>query len=254
MTSDLLSKSFKYISSVLGLNKEDVLLASYPRSGNTWIRFFFCNLISLKEWDGKRVDFEVLNNTMPEFGKNNLMKAWTHETAPRVVKTHKNCWPIFKNKRSILIVRDPRDVMVSYYHYKKDKKGELSNVNFPCFLRNPKYGLRAWFEHYESWQESSDLLVKYEDMKRDDVSEFTRMIEFLNLPIEKSFIKEAAKRASFRNVRSIEEKNDKKEYTPGQDKSKFTRDGSTKQWKDYFKSEDLELFKELKRKFRLDIY
>lgn len=243
------------MSGLVGLKEDDVILASYPRSGNTWVRFFFCNLISLKEWSGQDLDFEILNDTMPEFGVNNLVKSWSHNTIPRIVKTHKKCWPIFENKRSILIIRDPRDVMVSYYHFKKDKKGELSTVDFSNFIRTPKFGLRAWFEHYLSWRENYDLLVKYEDMKRDDVAEFARMVEFLELPLEESIIREASNRASFSNVRSVEEDNEAEtELENNRDESKFARDGSTKQWEDYFESDDLKYFQDLKQSFGVEVY
>ena len=124
MNNNLLAfsrKSVSHLFGIVGIRNNDVLLASFPRSGNTWMRFLLCNLISLCEWDGKRVDFPLLNKTMPEFGVNNLLDEWSHATIPRVIKTHKSFLPIFRNKRSVGIIRDPRDVMVSYYHYMKDR-------------------------------------------------------------------------------------------------------------------------------------
>jgi len=246
---NFLKKSISYASGFIGLKKDDVILASYPRSGNTWVRFFLCNLVSLKEWNGESVDFEVLNRTMPEFGVNNLMKEWTHETIPRVVKTHKKCWPIFRNKRSILILRDPRDVMVSYYHYKKDRKGEFED-EFSEFVRSPEFGLKSWFEHYDSWRDYADLTIEYEDMRENDLEEFSKVIDFLELPLEKGIVQEAADRASIENV-STAEKDENKNESPD---AQFTRNGSTKQWKKYFKQKDLEYYQRLKNHYGLETY
>ena len=67
---------YYYISDILNLNKSDVILAAFPKTGSTWVRFLFCNLIALLEWNNRSVDFNLLNDTMPYFGEGNLHKKW----------------------------------------------------------------------------------------------------------------------------------------------------------------------------------
>ena len=43
-----------YGAGILGLRAQDVILASFPKSGSTWVRFFLCNLVSLRYWEGWR--------------------------------------------------------------------------------------------------------------------------------------------------------------------------------------------------------
>src|SRR5436190_16347079 len=102
---------------LLALRRDDVLLASFLRSGNTWARLFLCNLISLREWDGRPVTYGLLEATMPRLGHDNLFRPWPHPTMPRVVKTHRPYSRLFGRTQAIGIVRDPRDVMVSSYHF-----------------------------------------------------------------------------------------------------------------------------------------
>jgi len=138
----MLQKIIRYGQGILGLQKQDIILSSFPKSGNTWVRFFFCNLISICEWDGKTVDFTTLNNTMPELGIDNLLKPWDHdELIPIIVKTHKNFLSIFKGHKVIFLLRDPRDVMVSRYKYLTERPKPSFAGSFPEFIPDRKFGL-----------------------------------------------------------------------------------------------------------------
>ena len=241
---------------ILGLREDDVILTSYPKSGNTWIRFFLCNLISLREWDGKTVTFSILNETMPELGVSNLLRDWPHGTIPRFVKTHKEYWPlVFSENRSVLLVRDPKDVMVSYYNYKTGRGDIDGSVKFSNFIRKPGVGLESWCIHYKSWKDKSDVVIYYEDIKSDDVKEFLNMLNSLRISVEDSLIKEAAQRSQFKEIRKIE-----KEFGTGEKGSdfkgrrKFTRKGGTGGWKKYFKKSDISYYQNILKKYSIKIY
>ncbi len=136
--SNIIQKTVRYAQGIVGLQENDIILTSFPKSGNTWVRFFLCNLISICEWEGKTVDFTTLDQTMPELGIDNLLRPWKHDTVPRIVKTHKHFWSIFLNHKIILIVRDPRDVMVSYYHFETTKERPRFKGTFSEFIRHRK--------------------------------------------------------------------------------------------------------------------
>jgi hypothetical protein len=158
--------AFYYAIGIVGLIDDDIILTSFPKSGNTWVRFFLCNIISIREWDREVVTFPKLDDTMPELGVSNLVKHWKYNAIPRVVKTHKKRWPIFKNNDSVLIVRDPRDVMVSYYHSEKSKVGGTYSGNFSDFIRHPDFGIGAWCDHFTSWKPHAEIVLEYEEMKK----------------------------------------------------------------------------------------
>lgn len=240
---------YLYLLSYMGLRKQDILLASFPRSGNTWMRFFLCNLISLNEWNGKGVDFPLLNRTMPEFGASNLLRRWPQKTIPRVVKTHKAFQPIFKKNQSIGIIRDPRDVMVSYYHYKKDRYNTFTG-SFSEFIRDPLDGLESWFRHYLSWCSHWTLMLKYECIKDNQLHEFKRVLNVLDCPLSEDLVNEAINRSNARTVESA----DILHKAPSTGDAKFVRSGRTKQWFHYFKESDLSYYHDLTEKHKVFVY
>lgn len=239
MAVNKLKRVAYYATGVVGLRSDDVLLSSFPRSGNTWVRFLLCNLISLNELDGETVDFTLLNRTMPELGVNNLLQPWKWKTIPRIVKTHKNYLPIFSKCRSIGIVRDPRDVMVSYFHFMSHRK-QLFSGSFSEFIRTQRWGLPAWFNHYASWSKYWTLLIHYEGLKKDTFGELKRLISFLNVTLPDDCLEQAVERAS---AGKVEPRDTTTSGVP--DHARFVRSTGVNQWQDYFEQEDLSYYNSL---------
>lgn len=242
--------AIRYAIGFIGLRKTDVLLSSFPRSGSTWMRFLLCNLISLLEWDGKTVDFLLLNRTMVELGVSNLLEPWPHSsTIPRVVKTHRRYPPIFGRNRAIGIIRDPRDVMVSFYHFQRDRQGVYDGT-FSEFIRKQRSGLQSWFRHYTSWRDHWDLIVKYENMREDVFHEFNQVLDILGIEYPEDLIRKAISRSSFESLQEIEDSNSISDRR----NSRAVRDGRTQQWVDYFSEQDLAYYCDLAERFEVHVY
>src|SRR4051794_9451760 len=95
--------------------EDDVWIVSYPKSGNTWTRFLIANLIA----DGETVDWSNIERRVPDIYYNrdpHLLSL----PRPRYLKSHEAYRPEYR--RVVLIVRDPRDVAVSYYHFVRKAK------------------------------------------------------------------------------------------------------------------------------------
>ena len=247
------SQLFYYPVGLVGLRRSDVLLASFPKSGNTWVRFFFCNLIEVLAGRDGLTDHPTLDRKMPELGHSNLLERWPHSTVPRIVKTHKRRWPVFSGRRAILLTRDPRDVMVSFYYFERGKRRPRTEGTFSEFLRHPRFGLEAWFRHTASWLRSEPVWVTYEGLKENDVREFTRLIEYLDLEVSEDAIREAAARSSFEAIRGLE---NKKRHKPKKYKKdfQFTRSGRRGGWKELFSPVDLEYFARLEETYSITRY
>ncbi|ABK16477.1 sulfotransferase [Syntrophobacter fumaroxidans MPOB] len=251
---DKVRRAIRYAQGILGLRKDDVILTSFPKSGNTWVRFFFCHVISLAEWGDRVVDFPTLDRTMPELGVNNLLLPWQHTTIPRIVKTHKGCWPIFRNRKSVLVIRDPRDTMVSFFHFENGKKTPRFKGTFSEFIRSEAFGLERWFRHYRSWVDHCTVLLRYEDLKVDDIAHFRRMLDALSIRMSDDLLAAAAERSRFGRVKKIERQFGQTKTDRFKADYMFARSGETGGWHDYFSNEDLEYYTELSRKYRLAHY
>lgn len=237
-----------YILGLLGLRESDIILSSFPRSGSTWVRLIFCHLIDERESLEKKVTYRTLNEVMVELGANNLLPAWKYKNLPRVVKTHLPYRPLFKRCRGAIgIIRNPRDVMVSYYHFKKDRLQEYDS-GFPDFIRDPNLGLRAWFKHYQSWKDRWDLMIRYEDLLEDDFPEVQKMLDWMEVDVPDSMIKKALDRSALPEMQKLEGQEKRKKQ------ARMVRSGKERQWPAYFTSQDLAYFKRLADENHLALY
>lgn len=162
---------------------DNVFLVSYPRSGNTWARFLLGNLLD----PDNPVTFASIESRVPEiyFNSDHAMRALPR---PRILKSHECFQPHYR--QVIYIVRDPRDVAVSFYHHNV-KAGNIAddcpmNDFIPRFIDaefDAKWG--SWSDHVRSWlflrQARPDfMLLRYEDMQREPARELRRIAAFLH--------------------------------------------------------------------------
>ena len=161
---------------------DDVFLTSYPRSGNTWLRFLIGNLA----YQDEPVTFANIEWRIPEinFHSDHRMRMLP---SPRLLKSHECFQPHYP--RVIYIVRDPRDVAVSFYHHNV-KAGNIPDgypmedftARFIAAEFDRKWG--SWSDHVVSWltlrrDRPGFVLLRYEDMKSDPARELARLAAFL---------------------------------------------------------------------------
>ena len=244
-------QAMRYFRSFLALQHTDIILAAYPKSGSTWLRFMLCNVGSLLEWDGKKIDFEILNKTMIGLS-GNLLKPWNFKRIPRVIVTHLRYLPVFNKCSSILLIRDPRDVMVVYFHYVKHLQGvKPFKGNFHEFIRHPKLGLKAWFKHYLSWKRHAGLMVTYEALRKNTYKELQKILHFLKVTCPENVIVEAIARSSLSSIRKIEEN---KGLSGGKLTGiRFTDYSEEGIWHSWFDNSDLEYLRTFKEKYKIEI-
>jgi len=220
------------------LRADDLFLVSYPRSGNTWVRFLFANL--MRKPDAGKVDFHTLINYVPELGLNDHIIV--RMKGPRVIKSHANFREEFSNV--IYIIRDARDAYVSYYHYLKHQLPQ--DMTFAEFLANLRNCVPLlWSEHVYSWllaprqnswllaaRQHRLLVVRYEDLVRDCARELRRMVEFANMTATEQAVADAVRLSSFKEVQHLERERGRPYQAEAP--SQFVRRGQPGNWRAYF--------------------
>jgi hypothetical protein len=187
---------------------DDVFLTSYPRSGNTWTRFLVGNFVNPNE----PVTFLNVERLVPDMYKT---ADWVlrRRPRPRVLKSHECFDPRYR--RVIYIVRDPRDVAISNYHWEM-KLGSIpdgcSIEEFvPCWMDGHFWGrIGSWADHVNSWLATrhgreSFLLMRYEDLQANQQLELERVARFMGLEPDLERINQAIERSSAANMRKMEE-------------------------------------------------
>ncbi|MFQ5536403.1 MAG: sulfotransferase domain-containing protein [Gemmatimonadota bacterium] len=198
----------RYLEGLAHLGEDDVLLACFPKSGSTWVRFVLANLLSLRFWDGAPLDFATLDRTLPELGVNRLGAPWPYGALlPRVVKTHKPAWPVLAGPQAVLLVRDPADVVVSFYHHDRGQGGIRGRgATLSEFLRHPRYGLPGWTRHARSWMERGAPVVRYEDLHADPEGAFRRLLDLIAAAVPDDLLRTALDRSTVEATRRAEER------------------------------------------------
>ena len=243
-----LSKIYTYLRNFFALQKTDVFLVSYPKSGNTWLRFYICNLINEQpqyHFTDNNVDFSILDDTMPEMGFSDLSNKWPFPGFPRIIKTHRKFSKIFKYNKSILLVRDPRDVMVSYYNFEQKKNNPRFQGSFSDFIKHEQLGLEAWCKHYYSWKNHASYIIKYEDLKIDDIKSLAALNKFLGIDVPDSIFENAVVNSRFENISKIEQNTGQSDPNKHHKDFKFARSGKTGQWQKHFNETDLKYFNDI---------
>ncbi len=231
-----------YFLGIAGLSKSDIILASFPKAGNTWLKFIFSNYILLHDIKPKVLTFELSNNLVPELGVNNLLKPWRISALPRFVKTHRAFHKLFqKPTKVLLLLRNPRSLMVSYYQYAQASHNLHFSGSFSEFIRHPKMGLTGFVSHTNSWMARNATVLWYEDLLSNTQLVCEQTFKSLHLTVDKQKLKESIALSTIEAMQAIEAMNPAVHANRLSADYKFVRDGKRLKWQDLASAED-ELF------------
>jgi len=197
----------------LHIFSDDVFLVSFPKSGNTWTRFLVGNLISTAQ----PATFSNIHILVPD-PTGTSRRDFNRIPRPRVIKSHECFNPRYP--RVIYIVRDPRDVVVSQYHYYRKIREIADELPLETFVGRFLAGETwpyAWGHHLVSWEQHvltwlgtregnpRFLMLRYEDMLADTCCELRKLAAFIGLDITNAQLAQAVERSSAGKMRQIEQ-------------------------------------------------
>jgi hypothetical protein len=195
----------------LPVRSDDILLASYPKSGNKWMRFLIANLLH----PDQAVDTENLHQLIvdPDLTvKRDIDRA----PRPRIVKSHGSFDPRYR--RVIYLVRDPRDVVLSQYDDLRESRSEGDELPMERFIERFLTGdldhyLGPWGENVGSWLAARSgypgfLVLRYEDLLASPSRELARVADFAGWPATPERISQAVERSSLDTMHGNEKKQD----------------------------------------------
>ena len=200
----------------LGIRRDEVTVISFPKSGRTWLQ------VMLGEYITRCYGLEV-KNVM-------ALKQYTKrlEGVPRIRFAHdeRPQWKMshqlnedksgYRDQRVVLLVRDPRDILVSLYFEKtrrvparrKDRPEFKGSINE--FVYYELGGIDSIITFFNNWANSRNIprdfkIVKYEDLRRDTRNTLIDMLSYLGLePFNEHILEQVLELGDINKMRARE--------------------------------------------------
>jgi Sulfotransferase domain len=217
----------------LNYTPQDIFLVSYPKSGNTYLRFLIGNAIKLQYGLQREVNFFTIQDIVPNITDGYLRETgpFGQQDLPRIIKSHHAYNPQYM--RVILLVRDPRDVLTSFYYHRKNYNRLPQTTTMAEFIRHPVDGAKVWADHTRSWYlceqmlERNIQLFRYEDFMQDPQSSLLRLMGFIGLEMQAELVNQAVDLSSKEKMRQSEALS-ASTYQFRTQKTQFVRQGEVK--------------------------
>lgn len=225
------------------LRSTDIFIVAHPKSGNTWLAYLLA-IVQQREAGGQ-VTLANVGQFVPLIhGADYEVRGFGEMADPRLFR---NEWPLFPDHypTTIYLLRDPRDVLVSYFHHYQVTQGD-SSTSLDEFVRLyldtgciPQFEplLVRWDKQVLEWiaraQCQRVLFVKYEDMVVDRRAVLEKVIAFCGVQASPQDLEIAVTRGALEAMRDVERQHGAESY-PGvmAARGAFVRRGRPGGWRD----------------------
>lgn len=239
------------------LEAADCVIASFGKSGRTWLRVLLWRYFAQKHGFASDSisgfdEFRHRHADVPAL-------FFTHDNYLKDYLGHDRKVEIYRDVPVVLLVRDPRDTAVSQFFQWKHRMVPRKKVinGYPLqdtsveeFIASEAAGIPKIIQFMNDWAKAAPqipklLVVRYEDLRADTKGQLRRILEFLGQQPADAEIQDSVNFASIDNMRRMELENAKKaraqrSMKPGNadDPSSFkVRRGKVGGWTDYVSEE-----------------
>ncbi|MBA8885891.1 hypothetical protein FHW12_000082 [Dokdonella fugitiva] len=254
-----------------------VWLASYPKSGNTWVRAFLANLVAnrpdpvpldeLSRYAEDEADPDLFSalagkpSAGLDLGEIAALRPQVHAAiaqraqGTRFVKTHNMAgsfdghplhnWQV--SAGAIVVVRNPLDVAVSMTHHfgigldeaiERLADPNVATGNDALFVSQI---LGSWSLHVQGWADMANdrvLVLRYEDLIDKPVKAFAKVARLVGLGQDRTRIERAIRHAGFQSLASMEKKHG---FVEASGKgARFFRKGRVNEWREALSREQVQ--------------
>jgi len=200
--------------------KADCVIVSFGKSGRTWLRVMLSRFYQLKHGlpDYNLIVFDNLhakNRDIP-------LIFFTHDNYLKDFTGHADSKKDYYRKKVVLLVRDPRDVVVSQYfqwkyrmHPWKKRLNKYpahgSDISEYQFAMDQNQGLPKIVDFFNLWANEAGeidqlLVVRYEDMRRDTAQVLGKILDFIGSPASPEELQDVVNFSSMENMKKMEQK------------------------------------------------
>jgi len=191
---------------------DDIYIVEFPKSGITWLQFIIGNIeLKLAGIYDEYVTYYNHHKYIPDI--HNIRNSHIRRFLKRTfIKSHSEYNPYYYFV--IYLIRNPIDVMVSYYNF---LLYHGYNLSFEVFIKNKNFGIKAWKRHVLSWwyrkvKAQRIHFIKYENLLKNPVYEISELYKNLGVNIDENIIKNAVEKSKLEIMKQSEEHY--KKYNP----------------------------------------
>ena len=195
------------------LRGADGFMASFPKSGRTWLRFILANYLNRLHALGLDLDLRSMFGLIPNdvLDPERGVGAYAYRNRPDVpflVMTHGGPRRLLLGRRPVLLLlREPKDTLVSYYFHLARRNRDVAQ-DLDAYLRSDEHGTPALCRYCNDWAEGIErrpgMLLGYERLRAEPDNAVAAVLDFFGIPVHPGFLDEAIEASSFEAMRRIE--------------------------------------------------
>lgn len=191
----------------------DILISTFPKCGTTWMQQIVHGLRTRGS-----MDFEEISMVVPWIETSGITDIDVNApqvATPRAFKTHLSWHEVPKGARHIYVMRDPKDALVSFYHFMNGSMFEANAISIEeftaaMFLQPGPSG--TYWSHIKSWWEQRHRkevhIFLFEEMKRDLPRTVRRVAEVMGIETDMELLAKVTAQSSFSFMRHHQDKFD----------------------------------------------
>lgn len=226
----------------------DAYVLSYPGCGRTWLTVLMGKAIVEERGLGDANPARITE--LAALGRDIPRIEVRHDASPQLCRPDEveRDKRRFANKDVVLLVRDPRDAIISYYFEASKRRGRFDGTAGE-FLRHPVGGLDSLIAYYNIWADNRNVprsfyVARYEQLQVDPVHELEQVMRTVGLPAKRASLERAVDYGKFDNMRKIEKQGfDRPEldrHKAGDTESFKARKGKVGGYREYLSAEDVD--------------